>query len=551
LIYKTLIMATVFAAVLGYAGAAQAVEREAGPSQVEFGPAVVYSAAGGARGIAAGDFNGDGLPDLAVTFEFGSDIQVSINQGGGKFGPPVSYPVQGQPLGIAVGDFNGDGKLDLAVTNIYGLALGILLGNGDGTFQPAYGVQAGLDSYGVAVGDFNGDGKLDVVAVQETSGQNLSVLLGNGDGTFQLPVFYGAGKNPVAVVVADFTNDGKLDVAVADETNACSVLLGNGDGTFQAALAAKTGVQPNSLAAGDFNGDGLPDLAVLDECGTGSGCTTGGISILLSNGDGTFQTLKGLTVGNGPGWIATADLNGDGVLDLALAYGRGNVGVLLGKGNAMFGPETDYSAGSGAVPFQLAIADLNADGKPDLAVAAFDDVSVLFNNGPFPAVTLSSTYLVFPEQLVGATSAVQKVTLTNSGSAGLAISSIATALGFRVQDNCGSALGVGDSCRLSVVFKPESAGHRTSKVKITDNAAGSPQLIYLSGVGTFISVTPASLNFGNQTTGTSSQPLAFTVTNVSSQAIALYSVGVTDSVNFSDTTNSVQASHRRRVAPLT
>lgn len=535
MISKNLIMAAILSSVVGSISIGQTGEREAGRSQAEFGPAVLYFAI--SRGIAAGDFNGDGLPDLATTTYVGGSVGVLINQGSGKFGKPVSYPVEGQPLGIVAGDFNGDGKLDLAVTNTQSTSISILLGNGDGTFQPAYGVQTGLGTWGVAVGDFNGDGKLDLAAVQESGGNNLSVLLGNGDGTFQAPVLYTAGKNPIAVVVADFTNDGKLDLAVANDTNACSVLLGNGDGTFQAALTTKTGVQPNSLAAGDFNGDGLLDLAVLNECGTSSGCTAGDISILLGNGDGTFRTLKGIGVGLDPSWIASADLNGDGVLDLAVAYGRGNIGVLLGSGNARFGPETDYSAGSGTVPFQLAIADLNADGKPDLAMAAGDYVSVLLNNGSFPAVTLSSTGLTFPDQVVGTMSAVQKVTLTNSGSASLAISSIVTALGFRVQNNCGSALGVSDSCTLSVVFKPERAGSQSSEVKITDNAEGSPQRVHLSGVGTFITVTPASLSFGNQSTGTSSQPLTFTVANVSTQAVALYNIGVTDTSDFSDTTN--------------
>src|ERR1019366_6337523 len=123
----------------------------------------------------------------------------------------------------------------------------------------------------LAIADLNGDGKLDLVVPGPSSrlaygGTDVGVFLGNGDGTFQPQVPYSAGNEQQMsifwVAIADLNGDGKLDLATANSgTNDVSVLLGNGDGTFQAAVIYATGSQPTSVAIGDFNGDGKPDLA--------------------------------------------------------------------------------------------------------------------------------------------------------------------------------------------------------------------------------------------------------------------------------------------------
>src|SRR5207302_408575 len=180
------------------------------------------------------------------------------------FQPAINYASGPNPQSVAVGDFNGDGNLDLAVANWGGTngTVSALLGNGDGTFQTAVNYAAGLNSISIAVSDFNGDGKLDLV-VANSGSTNISVLLGNGDGTFRPAVNYGAETAPYSVAVGDFNDDGKLDVAVANAGSGyyqtggnVSVLLGNGDGTFQPAINYSAGVGPYSVAVGDFNGDG-------------------------------------------------------------------------------------------------------------------------------------------------------------------------------------------------------------------------------------------------------------------------------------------------------
>jgi DNA/RNA endonuclease YhcR with UshA esterase domain len=189
------------------------------------------------------------------------------------------------PQSVAVGDFNGDGIPDLAVGNLQGDGVTILLGNGDGTFTAAASLGPGnYISTSVAVADFNGDGKADIAVTN--SHANVSVFLGNGDGTFTLQSNSRTGSYPVAIAVGDFNRDGIPDLAVADQqeiSNGVTILLGNGDGTFTAAASPETGSLPNSVAVGDFNGDGIPDLAIDN----GDGTIT--IRLARSRSSGRFQ----------------------------------------------------------------------------------------------------------------------------------------------------------------------------------------------------------------------------------------------------------------------
>jgi len=344
-----------------------------------FSAQVPYTAAGYPYSVAVADFNGDGKPDLVAANQGSITVSVLLGNGDGTFQKQVSYVTGNTPTSVAVGDFNGDGKPDLVVANLGDNKVSIQLGNGDGTFQSEKTYTTGTTPYSVVVGDFNGDGKLDLV-VANFSDNTISVLLGNGDGTFQTQKTYATGSVPHFVTTGDFNGDGKLDLVVANYTdNTLSILLGNGDGTFQDQETYATGSEPIFVTVGDFNGDGNLDLAVADNGNSK-------VNILLGNGNGTFQGQKSYTVGVGPTSVAIGDFNGDGKADLVVTNsndgnaGTGNsVSLLLGNGDGTFQGQKTYATGTN--PNCVAVGDFDGDGNPDLAVAnsSSNTVSVLLD----------------------------------------------------------------------------------------------------------------------------------------------------------------------------
>jgi hypothetical protein len=482
---------------------------------------------------AAGDFNNDGKPDLAVAASAGI-LDVLLGNGDGTFRPAVTYAAGSGADALAVGDLNGDGNLDLVVADSIGNNVSVLLGNGDGTFQPAQSYGAGNDPDSVVVGDFNGDGKLDV-AVGNAGGNNVSVLLGNGDGTLQTAVNYAVGNNPVAMTIGDFNGDGVLDLAVANSAdNTVGVLLGNGDGTFKPAVVYSVGGAPTSLAAGDFNGDGRLDLAVAN-----SG--TSNVSVVLGNGDGTFQGAVNYGVGANPSSLSLGDLNGDGKLDLAVANsGDNTTSSLLGNGDGTFQIADPFSVGN--KPGSVLIGDFAGAGRFGLIVvnAADATLSVLLQA---PVFSLSAPGLNFGTQNVGTTSTAQTVTLTNTGSATLYISNRmitgSNASDFSEGDTCGSAVSAGANCSISVTFTPTGTGSRSAAVSFTDNASGSPHNLNLSGTGTVpgVGLSPGSLTFALRLVGTPSASEPVTLTNTGTGVLNLSSISITgtNSGDFSQT----------------
>jgi hypothetical protein len=320
---------------------------------------------------AVGDFNGDGIPDLAFAIYEGGYVSVLLGNGSGGFSPALNSPflvasTYTVPVALAVADFNGDGHLDIITLN-NSATFSLLTGDGSGGFALAAGSPVALQSYStsLAVGDFNGDGSPDLAITMASGG--LTVLLGNGNGGFTAAPggTVGTGTRPASVAVGDFNGDGILDIAIGNQlSNNVTVLLGNGSGGFSAAVGSPLAVgnTPMSVAIGDFNGDGNQDLAIANNLSSN-------VTVLLGNGVGAFIPASGSPFSVPiPNSVAVGDFNGDGYQDLAVANAPNNVTVLLGNGSGGFASPTGRFT-TDVSPVSILVADFNGDGIADIATA--------------------------------------------------------------------------------------------------------------------------------------------------------------------------------------
>jgi hypothetical protein len=319
--------------------------------------------------VSTGDFNEDGIPDLAMA---GS---VLLGYGDGTFGPASILTPGAHFSSVAVGDFNRDRHQDLVLTDTSASTIAVFLGDGRGSFSRTATLPCGGDPRQISVADFNGDGVDDLVDLESPS---LTVRLGRGDGTFQGPGMT-SGVDAEAVVIADLDHDGHQDIAMVSKTGPgpqsyVALMLGRGDGSFLVSDEATYPAQIMSLTAGHFHDDASFDLAVV------AGYPAELLILhLRDNGTIGSQSTIGLTDLGLPGFsvqVVNGDVDGDGHADLVVTsllnttsdssseasevivfHGRGDGSFILAQ--TELGPPI-----AGAITIQ----NLDGDGRPDLIV---------------------------------------------------------------------------------------------------------------------------------------------------------------------------------------
>jgi hypothetical protein len=361
---------------------------------VKFAPGQSYGSTDAHTGIVAADFDGDGDNDLAYVAApvEGSRqtgfLGLRMNSGAGKFGPETRIAADDGPTHIATGDLNGDRKPDLVLTarEVTSDTVSVYLNTGSGfgaktSYKTAGGPQA------VDLADLDGDGDLDVVVAGFADPERgpgrpptgIATHLNAGDGSLSGPTIYNARDQgePFDVATGDFNKDGRQDVAVADFNfglpgDNVYVFLGTGGGALGPAALYATGAA-SDIASEDLDGDGDDDLAVGSDKAT----------ILLAAGDGTFAPAREYApVSGSAAEIALADLDGDRDTDIGVGTG---LSVLLGNGRGVFSSTPGSVSPGGARA--LTAADLNGDGLADLAQADFGVTTYL--NGTPPTVGLA------------------------------------------------------------------------------------------------------------------------------------------------------------------
>jgi flagellin len=356
-------------------------------------------------------YNGRGLffsefGDLRLQGSYGASGGIQSNLGGaigtGTFG---SVSTQGTTSsgGLRTADLNGDGNIDLIrgenVSTI------VQLGRGDGTFGAETSFNSTIIANATEVGDVNGDGILDIVNFGTAGGSaKISVLTGKGDGTFLTAVSQGGFSGFASFAggkLSDLNNDGKLDI-VANNTLIYSVSLGTGNGSFTRA-GTFGDYEVEDMALGDLNGDGITDLVGVGYYAAGNTRTT---SVFLGRGDGSFLNSTpyfsaGASVFQYNSSVKLGDLNGDGILDLAVAGTGGDsydqfFEVRFGASNGTFGTAVSTILTSTGAPdhLEVELGDINGDGNLDIAVMSDDLAAYTAQNtgrGTFaPVVTLTS-----------------------------------------------------------------------------------------------------------------------------------------------------------------
>ena len=377
-------------------------------------------AVGSQNSVAIADFNHDGNGDLAFAF-YTANITVRLGNGDGTFGPSTAVPTAGtQAQSVITADVNGDGNADLLCSDQGSAKISIVLGVGNGTFSAPLSFTTSAFGSDIRTSDLNADGRADFV---QTVTSGVVARLGNGDGTFGPEVLTAVSGCAASAdfMPGDFNEDGRPDLAVL---NPCplghvSLLIGNGDGSFQAPMDTPV-TGPFFCDVGDLNGDGHLDLAMSQNGGPI-------LNVLLGRGDGTFQPPMPSTVGWDAAGVRIADLNADGFADIAVSsHSTSGVYLLGGHGDGTFDPSVGLA--TARAPYSLQAGDLKTDGRPDLVTPVVDiappvDGLTLLLNSTGPAIG-SAPLVTAPDSVAATEGVALTILVTATDPDGEAIASL-------------------------------------------------------------------------------------------------------------------------------
>jgi len=461
--------------------------------------------------------------------------------------PVVPAEVGRHPEALTTGDFNEDGLLDVATVNSGSDDVTMLFGNGNGTFRSPISFGVGRSPMFLTSGDLNRDGFLDLV-IAETGSDGVIVLLGRGDGFFQDPAFYPSGKGPTFVNVGDLDRDGDLDIVVANSGRfghyppyGLSVLTNNGQGIFETGLPFEEqdqqGLFPTSVSIADLSGDGFADLTVtwsqpnwrtpnglvsilhnqgngqfirtqdieagftlsalsqvdLDENGTldliAASLFTDSLNVLLQTDVGEYTKPVQLPVGFSPMAVTIDDLNGDGKWDLIASNRASNsTSIFLGRGDGSFQSAGHF--GLGLTPTFVGVEDFNDDGLPDVVAtnSASNDLSILLSGkASIPSINLSSDTVQFLEDDVLDHGSAKLLMVSNVGLGPLTINEVILegpdSQSFSIENGTcsGMTLSTGKLCSVHIRFEGKEPRPYHAQLTIWDNAPGGPRVVTLSG----------------------------------------------------------------------
>jgi hypothetical protein len=350
-----------------------------------FAPAANYTVMGGGGGASAsagGDFNRDGLIDIATVSQVSHTLSVFLNTGNGTLGTRTDIANGSYPRDIVSADIDGDGDLDLLTARNSSGCLSVFLNNGSGVFGTKVDYNSGINASGLVTFDLDMDGDLDVV-LTDTGNDRLVINYNDGTGLFGAAVFVATGDSPGPIDAADFDRDGFMDVVSSNySTDNASVHMNNKSGGLGGAVNHAVGDIPIGVVTGNVNGDDYFDFLVAN--GNANSATK------WASGSGvSLFTTASYSIGNYPSSIALVNIDADYDLEMITAnLNSSNISYAANNGSGVFGTASNYSLVS--TPQHVFGADMNNDGRMDLVTSNDNGtVSVLMNSDGGDVVSVS------------------------------------------------------------------------------------------------------------------------------------------------------------------